>query len=95
MRTILDFALQRALRVFLPAMVFATAPDSIAAQTSAERQRRVDWLQANAAPIRSLDPADDNFDDLAPLGAAIGNARVVMLGEQSHGARAHNVSGGW
>ena len=43
------------------------------------------WLQANAHPIRSLDVADRDFSDLQPLKAAIGSARVVMLGEQSHG----------
>jgi len=43
------------------------------------------WLQANAHPIRSLDVADRDFSDLQPLKAAIGNARVVLLGEQSHG----------
>jgi erythromycin esterase len=43
------------------------------------------WLQANAHPIRSLDVADRDFADLQPLKAAIGNSRVVLLGEQSHG----------
>ncbi|MFL5384994.1 MAG: erythromycin esterase family protein [Longimicrobiaceae bacterium] len=43
------------------------------------------WLQANAHPIRSLDVADRDFSDLQPLKAAIGSARVVLLGEQSHG----------
>ena len=37
------------------------------------------------AVIRSIDPADDNYQDLAPFQKAIGNARVVMLGEQTHG----------
>jgi len=44
------------------------------------------WLAANAVPIRSIDAADEDFTDLAPLGKAIGAARVVQLGEPSHGA---------
>jgi erythromycin esterase len=45
----------------------------------------VEWLKANAHPIRTLSVADRDFRDLEPLRLAIGNARVVMLGEQSHG----------
>jgi erythromycin esterase len=41
------------------------------------------WLAANAHPIATLSVTSD-FRDLEPLRAAIGNARVVMLGEQSH-----------
>lgn len=36
-------------------------------------------------PIRSISAADAEFGDLAPLGAAIGDDRVVMLGEMNHG----------
>lgn len=43
------------------------------------------WIAAHASPVRSIDPADRRFDDLDPLAAAIGDARVVLLGEQSHG----------
>jgi erythromycin esterase len=50
-----------------------------------EEPAQVTWLKANAHPIRSLDVADRDFSDLQPLKAAIGDARVVMLGEQSHG----------
>lgn len=57
-----------------------------AAQTPpTSRADRVQWLQQHAAPIRSTDPADEDFADLAPLRAAIGKSRIVMLGEQSHG----------
>jgi erythromycin esterase len=48
-------------------------------------QTPAEWLQANAVPIRTLSAADHDFSDLQPLKAAIGDARVVMLGEQSHG----------
>jgi erythromycin esterase len=46
---------------------------------------RTAWLRAHAIPIRTIDPADEDFRDLAPLRAVLGNARVVMLGEASHG----------
>lgn len=45
---------------------------------------KVTWLTEHAAPIRSLDLEDTDYSDLAPLKSAIGNARIVMLGEQSH-----------
>jgi erythromycin esterase len=35
--------------------------------------------------IRSIDVADTDFSDLAGLRAAIGNSRIVLLGEQTHG----------
>ena len=35
--------------------------------------------------VRSISPADANFRDLEFLAAEIGPARVVMLGEPSHG----------
>jgi len=44
------------------------------------------WLQAHARPLRTIDPGDEDFSDLESLGDAIGNARIVQLGEPSHGA---------
>ncbi len=41
------------------------------------------WLDTNSTTVRSIDFADRDFSDLAPLGAAIGEARIVMLGEQT------------
>src|SRR5262245_16573058 len=51
----------------------------------AEDAPKIDWLKKNATPIRTIDPADDDFADLQPLKKIIGDARVVQLGEQSHG----------
>jgi erythromycin esterase len=50
-----------------------------------ERVRRIGWLDRNAAQVRSIDFADDDFSDLEPLRRAIGSARIVLLGEQTHG----------
>jgi erythromycin esterase len=44
------------------------------------------WIVANAIDIRSIDAKDEDFSDLEPLMRAIGSARVVQLGEPSHGA---------
>jgi erythromycin esterase len=51
----------------------------------AARHPHTAWLRQNAAPIRSIDPSEEDFSDLEPLRAAIGDAQVVMLGEQTHG----------
>jgi len=68
------------------ALALAGGGQFAAADTeSAERARRIAWLEANAAPLRSLEPAETDFSDLEPFGKAVGNARMVMLGEQSHG----------
>lgn len=61
-----------------------------AAQTLAVRAQTLDtlqtWLKAKVAPVRAIDARDEDFADLKPLGQAIGSARVVQLGEPSHGA---------
>jgi erythromycin esterase len=43
------------------------------------------WLQKHVLPVRTIDPQDADFTDLMPLAEKIGGARVVALGEQSHG----------
>lgn len=43
------------------------------------------WLRENAVTVRSIDPEDEDFTDLEPLKQRIGDARVVGLGEQTHG----------
>jgi erythromycin esterase len=43
------------------------------------------WLRDSSVTVRSLDFADTDFRDLEPLRAAIGERRLVLLGEQSRG----------
>jgi len=43
------------------------------------------YVTANTVRVATLDAASDDYADLAPVGQAIGEARVVMLGEQDHG----------
>jgi erythromycin esterase len=49
---------------------------------------RLEDLRAWAVPVRTLDLADEDFSDLAPLAEAIGAARIVQLGESTHGSGA-------
>src|SRR5262245_62656118 len=51
----------------------------------ADNAERVAWLKDHAATLRTIDPADSDFADLEPIRRAIGDARIVMLGEQTHG----------
>jgi erythromycin esterase len=46
----------------------------------------INWLKANALPIASADPGTD-FKDLEQLRLLIGDARIVSLGEATHGTR--------
>lgn len=44
------------------------------------------WLRQNAVPFATTEPRTP-LDDLAPLGAILGKARIVALGEATHGSR--------
>jgi erythromycin esterase len=46
---------------------------------------KIAWLKDHGVRIRTVDIKDNDFSDLMPLVGKIGPARVVMLGEQSHG----------
>jgi len=46
----------------------------------------VAWLRANAIPLASAEPGS-GFDDLQQLRSLIGNARIVSMGEATHGTR--------
>ncbi len=42
-------------------------------------------IDSKLVPIRSIDPKDTSFADLLVIKNAIGDAKMVMLGEQDHG----------
>ncbi len=46
----------------------------------------VNWLQTNAVPFDTAQPGVD-YTDLMPLKDMVGNARIVSLGEATHGTR--------
>lgn len=43
------------------------------------------WLASNIVEITSTDPAVTDYSDLSAFGDAVGDARIVMLDEQTHG----------
>jgi erythromycin esterase len=88
-----------ALRPLLTVCVLLAACDSPAAVPSAGRTPAgpdtptvapptpgtpLAWVADNAHVVHSV-TLDGSFGDLAPLRNAIGDARIVMLGEQTHG----------
>lgn len=43
------------------------------------------YVTENTAQVNSIDPDSTDYSDLESIGNAIGNSRIVMLGEQDHG----------
>jgi erythromycin esterase len=68
------------------AVALAIGSSNAAADPAARAgDRRAGWLRDHAVALRSIAPADDDFSDLRPLRSALGDARVVVLGEATHG----------
>lgn len=64
--------------------LFSTAACLLFSATAFAQDIR-SYVQANTARVATLDATSDDYADLAAVGQAIGEARVVMLGEQDHG----------
>jgi len=69
--------------ILIRALLFAGSGSSLGQETSV-RGDFIAWAKGNAMPIRAVE-GDPKRDDLPPLKRMIGPARVVALGEPSHG----------
>lgn len=47
-------------------------------------ETEIDWLKNNSQSLRSIDPKDENFDDLEFLIPILEGKNIVMLGEEAH-----------
>ncbi len=70
------------------AMVALSAAATVAAlaQTAEPTAAQLEWLKTTAIPVKTVE-AGSGFADLQRLKAAIGSARIVALGEATHGTR--------
>lgn len=66
-------------------LVAIAAASPVASSLTAQQDERVRWLEEHALALVGGDPLQASLDDLEPLRDMIGDARVVQLGEQSHG----------
>lgn len=82
--------LNAAAPLLLLALALAATPGcdspSAAPPSTDSGERDLAWLRQNAVPLRTDAPGGD-ASDLAPLRGIVGSARVVGLGEATHGTR--------
>ncbi len=64
----------------------AVAPVPAQAAAKADDATVAEWIKANAVPLTTAQ-AGHGFADMQPLKKIIGNARIVSLGEATHGTR--------
>lgn len=62
------------------------APSEADGTASAPVPEQLDWLRTHGVPFATDDPAGD-LADLEPLREIVGDARIVALGECTHGTR--------
>ena len=60
--------------------------DGKPASLAPPNRQALSWLRKSAIPVATVE-AGNGFDDLQRLKAVIGDARIVSLGEQTHGTR--------
>ena len=57
---------------------------TVPSQATAEETKVEQWIKTNAIPLKTVQ-AGNGFSDMAPLAKIVGNARIVALGEATHG----------
>ncbi len=67
------------------APTFSPTVQPLSQPSDLNSEQKIKWLKENAIRVRSISPDDEDFSDLEYLKPVIGNARILMLGEQSHG----------
>lgn len=74
------------MRFILQIVLFLLAVHSAIGQIKTNfSQQYMAELYDQSSAIRSASPKDTDYSDLDPVGESIGNARIVLLGEPSHG----------
>src|SRR5262245_5848460 len=78
---------RRRLLLGASALIAAAAAGGLTRDARAsERDGVVAWIRRHAIPLATVEPGS-TFDDLEPLRAMLAKARVVSLGEATHGTR--------
>jgi erythromycin esterase len=70
--------------IILPTSATPSLTERISTQAITVAPEVSTWLRENAIPFDTTDPNSD-FEDLMPLKKLIGDARIVALGEATHG----------
>jgi erythromycin esterase-like protein len=68
------------------ATVFVVMVAAVVAQSTEPTASQLAWLKATAIEVKAVEPGT-SFGDLQKLKAVIGDARIVSLGEATHGTR--------
>ena len=68
------------------AMIALLSLLAVATVSAQQADPIVEWIRSHAVPLKTPE-AGNGFDDMRPLRAMIGDARIVSLGEATHGSR--------
>ena len=51
---------------------------------NSQAETEIDWLKSNSQSLHSIDPKDENFEDLEFLIPILEGKNIIMLGEEAH-----------